>query len=613
MLFNIKEHLHTPVQRGLYKMAGPLLEKSLAFRDFEDTYRRTRELYRRHRQHPSTLAWFESVLQAIDASYDVDVPADFEVPAGPLVVVSNHPFGIMDPCVLAAVVAKHRPDLKVMTNSLLAAMEEIRPHIIAVDPFGGSDAAKKNLGPMKEAIRFLRDGGALAIFPSGEVSHYKPGRGVTESPWSPHVGSLVRRTKASVLPVFFPGCNSVLFHAMGLMHPRLRTGMLFREFCARKKSVTKIRLGSVIAHSKLRKFEDDDSLTKYLRLHTLLLAQRAPHAPEPAAKSSLPGPAGHAAAPHPIIAVPPADRFRAEVRQLEERGALIASQNNLSAFVASANEIPRLLQEIGRLREETFRAVGEGTGEDVDLDSFDRYYLHLFLWDDEKGRIAGAYRMGLADVILREYGKRGLYTNTLFRFEKPFLSHLGCAIEMGRSFVTLDYQRNLAALPLLWKGVLRWVARNPQYKRLFGPVSISTDYGKLSRTLMVEFLEDKKLHPDLSALVKPRKPFRYSRNKKLLKEFISAQLQDVDDCSALISSLETDGKGIPTLLKHYLRLNGTILSFNVDKAFSSVLDGLIMVDLTESDPKLLGKYMGEEHCRDYLAKHNIHVPARGKP
>ena len=320
--------------------------------------------------------------------------------------------------------------------------------------------------------------------------------------------------------------------------------------------------------------------------------------------------AGAPGAAAPRHAEPPVARFRDEVRRLEERGSLIATQNNLSAFVASANEIPHLLQEIGRLREETFRSVGEGTGEEVDLDRFDRYYLHLFLWDDEKGRVAGAYRMGLADIILREYGQRGLYTNTLFRFEKPFLAHLGCAIEMGRSFVTLDYQRNLAALPLLWKGILRWVACNPQYKRLFGPVSISTDYGKLSRTLMVEFLEDKKLHPDLSALVKPRKPFRYSRNKKLLKEFISAQLQDVDDCSALISSLETDRKGIPTLLKHYLRLNGTILSFNVDKAFSSVLDGLIMVDLTESDPKLLGKYMGDELCRAYLAKHQIPVPAK---
>jgi putative hemolysin len=609
MLFNLQSHLRSPVQRGLYRVAGPLLEKSLAFRDFEDAYLRSRELYARHPAHPSAQAWFESVLSAMEASYEVDEPADFEVPrSGPLVIVSNHPFGIMDPCVLAAYVSKLRPDLRVMTNSLLAAIEEVRAWIIPVDPFGGRDSAKKNLGPMKDAIRFLKEGGALAIFPSGEVSHYKPGKGVTESPWSMHVGSLVRRTKASVLPVYFPGQNSVLFHAMGLMHPRLRTGLLFREFCAKRNSVTKMRVGQVIPHAKLRKFGDDESLTKYLRLHTLLLAKRGVDRSD--------APAEMTAAQQDAVAVrsaPERANHRREVEALRERGGALASQGSLCAYVASAHEIPHLLQEIGRLREVTFREVGEGTGHDVDLDRFDRHYLHLFLWDEEREQVAGAYRMGLADVILREYGKKGLYTNTLFRFEKPFLSHLGCAIEMGRSFITPAYQRHLASLPLLWKGILRWVAAHPHYRRLFGPVSISTEYGKFSRKLMVEFLEDKKLHPDLSTMVKPRKPFRYSRRQKLLKEFISAQLQDVDDCSALISSLETDGKGIPTLLKHYLRLNGTILSFNVDKAFSSVLDGLIMVDLTESSPKLLAKYMGEEHCRAYLAHHGSTPPPERPP
>jgi hypothetical protein len=158
---------------------------------------------------------------------------------------------------------------------------------------------------------------------------------------------------------------------------------------------------------------------------------------------------------------------------------------------------------------------------------------------------------------------------------------------------------------LLWKGICCWVARHPHYKKLFGPVSISGEYLKLSRKLMVEFLSDNNLHPDLATLVKPRKPFRYGKNRKLLREFISAELGNVDDFSALISSLEEDGKGIPMLLKHYLRLSGTLLSFNVDKDFSSCLDGLILVDLTETDPRLLGKYMGEEACAMYLKHHGI--------
>jgi hypothetical protein len=178
---------------------------------------------------------------------------------------------------------------------------------------------------------------------------------------------------------------------------------------------------------------------------------------------------------------------------------------------------------------------------------------------------------------------------------------------MGRSFIVPQYQRNLITLPLLWRGICVWISRNPQYKKLFGPVSISQDYLGMSRKLIVEFLSDNRLHTDLATLVKPRKPFRYLRNRKFLREFVSAELNDVDDFSALISSMEEDGKGIPTLLKHYLKLKGTMLSFNVDKEFSSVLDGLILVDLTETEPRLLAKYMGEDRYRRYLAHHGKEI------
>jgi hypothetical protein len=217
--------------------------------------------------------------------------------------------------------------------------------------------------------------------------------------------------------------------------------------------------------------------------------------------------------------------------------------------------------------------------------------------------VAGAYRVGRADVILQLQGAQGLYTSTLFRFRKPFLQHLDTALELGRSFIAPKYQRHAGALPLLWKGVLTWVGRNPQYTRLFGPVSISQEYQGLSRKLMVEFLKGNNFHPDLATLVKPRKPFRYSRDRQFLREFVSADLGNVDDFSALISCLEEDGKGIPVLLKHYLRLKGVLLSFNVDPAFASCLDGLILVDLTATDPRLLVKYMGEAAAEGYLLHH----------
>lgn len=602
MILDIRNHLQTPLQKQLYNLVGPLVDHALSFKKLNHTYEATRQRFLRHPAGTTLFAWLDSVLTTMGHEYRVDMPKDFELPEkGPLVIVSNHPFGLLDPVVLGHFISQHRPDLRIMANMALGSVPEVRPHMISVDPFGGSDAQKRNLGPLKEAIRFLRNGGALAIFPSGEVAHYKPGRGIQESPWSSHVGALVRRTQATVLPVFFPGYNGMLFHAAGLLNKRLRTGLLVREFLGRKHAPTEIRVGQPIPFSKLKKFEDDEGLTRYLRLHTLVLGRRKKAAPnEEETVTITTSSEGTAIAPSVGSEI-----LAAEIATLRGKGAVLATQGSLSAFCASSHDMPNLLHEIGRLREITFREVGEGTGQDIDLDKFDRYYLHLFLWDEQKQRIAGAYRLGKADMILREYGPRGLYTNTLFHYEKPFLAALGNAVEMGRSFVCSDYQRNLAALPLLWKGVITWLGRNPQYRKLFGPVSISKDYDKLSRKLIVEFLEDQRMHPELAPMVKPRKPFRYMGGKKLLKEFISTQLQDVDDCSAVISSLETDGKGLPVLLKHYLRLNGTILSFNVDKEFSSVLDGLIMVDILDTDPRLPSKMMGEVMWKAFREYHGV--------
>ena len=598
MIFDLREHLQTPVQQRLYGLVGPLMDRALRTRRLRRTIDSSRQLFAHHPHGQTLFAWLDSVLKSMNHEYRVDQPKDFELPAtGPLVVVSNHPFGLMDPVVLGHFIAQHRPDLRIIADETLATVSELDPHVFKVSHRHGQPARMQNLAPMKEALRFLKHGGALAIFPSGEVAHYKPGRGVQEQPWTSHVGALVRRTQATVLPVFFPGQNGVLFHAAGLLNKHLRTGLLVREFLGRKHAPTEMRVGNPIPYSKIKKFDDDESLTRYLRLHTLVLGKRQKTQVE---ISGLDSPSGAAIAPSVGSEV-----LTCEVEMLRRKGAVLASQSSLTAFVASSHEIPNILHEIGRLREITFRQVGEGTGAEIDLDKFDRYYLHLFLWDEQKLRIAGAYRLGRADLILREYGAKGLYTNTLFKYEKPFLAHLGQAVEMGRSFICTDYQRNLAALPLLWKGIITWLGRNPHYRKLFGPVSISKDYDKLSRKLIVEFLEEQRSHPELSPMVKPRKPYRYVGGKKLLKEFISTRLQDVDDCSAVISSLEMDGKGLPVLLKHYLRLNGTILSFNVDKDFSSVLDGLIMVDLLETDVRLPSKMMGEELWTAYKRHHGV--------
>ena len=311
-----------------------------------------------------------------------------------------------------------------------------------------------------------------------------------------------------------------------------------------------------------------------------------------------PAPATDMAEIRPAI---PGSLLKAEVEALPADQHLVTS-GQFSVHYARAEQFPWCLQEIGRLRELTFRAAGEGTGKASDVDPFDACYLHLFVWDTKAGAIVGAYRMGLVDEIIARYGKRSLYTQSLFSYGDRVLEAMNPAIELGRSFVREEYQRGFAPLMLLWRGIGQFIVRHPQYAMLFGAVSISNDYEPASRRLIVDFLSANNIEENLARHVKPRRPFRsgaaYDR-----AEF--AALNDIEDVSRMVRQIERDSKGVPILLKQYLKLGGRLLAFSADKQFNDTLDGLIMVDLRASDPRVLARYMGEEGAAAFLSRHGI--------
>jgi len=296
------------------------------------------------------------------------------------------------------------------------------------------------------------------------------------------------------------------------------------------------------------------------------------------------------------------EELEQEMRSLPPEQTLIESGND-SVLWAEAHQIPRLLREIGRLREITFRSVGEGTGREIDLDRFDSYYLHLFAWKKSERQIVGAYRLGVTDSILARYGKRGLYTSSLFDFQDGFFSRIGPALELGRSFVRMECQGALTALPLLWKGIGRFVLRHPQYKILFGPVSISNSYHPVSQRLMVSYLQQNHLTQEISRLLKPKAPFKTSLPVHRASDPLCFKIKDVEELSDLIAEIESDGKRVPILLKHYLKLGGKIVGFNVDSQFSRVVDGLIVVDLTKTERRILERFVEPEGARRFLAYH----------
>jgi len=512
--------------------------------------------------------------------------------SGAAVVVANHPFGALEGVMLALLLRRIRPDVKIMANYFLQRVPEIKDLFIGVDPFGGSNAARHNMRPLRDAMAWLDQGGLLVVFPAGEVSHLHFTSGRTVDPrWHNTVARLVRRAEAPVVPVYFHGSNSLWFHLAGLLHPRLRTALLPRELINKRNRVVPVNVGGLIPYAKLKDFSNDDDMTSFLRLRCYALAERS--------TTTLVTQQSCAHCEEIAAAVPPA-LLQAEVAVLPQE-QMLDKNGNLQVFFARAGQIPWLLQEIGRLREITFRAAGEGTGRSRDIDLYDAYYLHLFIWDSASSQIVGAYRLGLADEIVRNFGKQGLYTHSLFKYSNSLLNELNPAIELGRSFIRPEYQRSYSPLLLLWKGIGQFVARHPQYRMLFGPVSISSDYQTGSQQLLVDFLRANNFEPGLARYVRPRRPFRRVARGAVLSS--SANLRDLDSLSELVSAIEQDQKGVPVLLRQYLKLGGRILGFNVDEQFNHALDGLIMVDLRQTDSRVLTKYMGREQAEGFLAMH----------
>lgn len=588
--------------RGILPGIPPLLERAL-WRLFR--FDRVSGLYARLLEDHGDVHFISKALLHLNITCRMSDWDRSKIPAkGPLIVTANHPFGAVEGLILGSMLLSIRPDVKLMGNSILKHINvpEFLNTFIFVDPFRRKSSLRTNIRPLRQAVQWVRDGGALGIFPAGEVSHFHLGKGrVTDPAWNDTVAGIVNGAQASVVPVFFEGRNSWLFQAAGMLHPRMRTLMLAREIFKKEGTEIRVKVGKRIPYEKLAALPDRKAMTRYLRLRTYLLENRkedkAPPRHGQEATGLLPR-RGYPSVAQPICL----ERIPRYVDALPPQQMLV-SAGEFSVFYAESDQIPLLLREIGRLREITFRQSGEGSGRPIDLDRFDRYYTHLFLWDNAAGQVAGAYRIGLTDRVLERYGNAGLYTRTLFRYKTLLLDRIGPALELGRSFVRREYQKSYQPLLLLWKGIGRFVAARPQYKVLFGPVSISSEYHSVSRDLIIEFSKSNR-HREYARLVRGAHPVRCNPVRHVRLKAACRMIADIQDLSELVSDIERDRKGIPILLKHYLNLGGRFLGFSRDRDFSNVVDGLVMVDLTRVDSAVLRRYMGDDGAASFLAFHN---------
>jgi putative hemolysin len=574
--FDIDLPTDMPLRRAASIAARPLLNWALRLTTL-------RKLYAQANADQSGFA--TSALRVLNARADCRANEVSHIPAdGPLIVAANHPHGALDGLLLLQLIGRARKDVRLLANHLLARIPELRDSCFFVDPFERPGAAERSLAGLRAAHLWLRRGGALIVFPAGEVAHMRGAdRSIADSPWRSTVGRMALATGARVVPTRIEGVNSSLFYAAGRIHPLFRTVLLSRELLrSRGRSVT-VRIGQPLSTDELRRDSSTaESVTEVIRGEVEQLALR-----------DLTGAAG--TQPREVPVAPPVDRaaLDEEIHQLPETAKLVDG-GALQVYCAEAGQIPAVLAEIGRLRELAYRAVGEGTGTRTDIDRFDTHYHHLFLWNHLRREVVGGYRIGRSDLIVAAAGVEGLYTRTLFRYDQGLLQRLPPALELGRSFVRVEYQRNHTPLLLLWKGICAFIARHPQYRVLFGAVSISARYSDRTREMLMAFLEQNHLDRALAELVSPENARWSTRPKDAPVGRVPSTVEDID---SLVSKLEKDGQGIPVLLRHYLKLNARLLAFNVDSAFGDALDALMTVDLARVDPRILRRYFGSADVR----------------
>lgn len=585
--FKINVNRSRPIRDTMLWASRPIVERALRFPAMNAIYEEIQS-WKHDDRHFS-----DKALTALGIEVDaLDEQIERIPKEGPVVVVANHPFGGIEGLILCALLRKVRPDARLMANTLLSMIPDLHDSFFFVES-SESKAAVNNIGPTRRAMRWVEEGHLLAAFPAGEVSHYKlRKRAVVDPRWNPATARIIQRTGATVVPIFFDGQNSRLFQAAGVIHPRLRTVMLPTEMLRKRNIPVTVRIGSPIKPERLARFEDPNNLNDYLRVRTYLLKPEKKPEPQTQVVGDL----------KPVIAPISKQTMVDEIADLP-RDQMLLKQGEFDVFYMRAPQCPGLMRELGRHRELTFREVGEGTGLEIDIDRFDDYYLQLVVWQREKSEVVGGYRLGPTDEILPKHGKDGLYTNTLFKFRKNLLQQIDPALELGRSWVALEYQRSYAPLMLLWKGIGAYICKYPRYRRLFGPVSISADYTSMSKQLLKSFLTQNKFLPDLGKLIRPRNPMQQKDIRSFDRRAFSTVAGSMEEINELVSELESDGKPVPILLKQYLKLNGQLMGFNVDPDFGNVLDGLILIDVPSIDERVMKKYLGKETGETYLQYH----------
>ena len=521
-----------------------------------------------------------SLLYQFRANYHISPSELKRIPTkGPVVLVSNHALGGLDGIMLIHLLQEVRPDFKLMANFILERVTRLKKWFIGVNPFDDNLTSKSSIGGFRQVLRHLENDGLFAVFPAGEVASKLKKQVPIDPTWNAATMRLIQRAKVPVVPVYFHARNSPLFYRLAKIHPLLRTARLPAELLTQRHRSIDIRIGKPIAVKDQDNHQSIEDYSSFVRRKLYMLSniferksilKRVPRALNRKNNSVM-----------PIAPAVPPSLLEPDIIALKNSGKSLLVSKDYELFLTSSELIPNILTEIGRQREITFRAVGEGTNKPLDLDHYDNDYLHLFLWDHKARTLVGSYRLGLGKQLMNAHGISGFYLSELFKFEPEIMYMFNNSIELGRAFVSQTYQQRPMPLFLLWKGIIHATLRYPEYDYLMGSVSISNQFSKFTKSLMIEFMRSHYYDPYLAQYITPRKEFKVKlddADKEFVFDETSADLNKFDK---LIDEVEPGALRLPVLIKKYIKQNARVASFNVDPLFNNAIDGLMYIKIKD--------------------------------
>ena len=546
--------------------------------------------------------FFDKLLGELNVKYLAFQEDLAKIPkTGPFILVSNHPLGALDGVIMCKILTEIRPDFKVMGNFLLTKIKPMEPYVISVNPFEKRKEAYSSMSGMREALKHLSEGGCLGIFPAGEVSNKNNEYNeILDKEWQEPALKLIKKAQVPVVPMYFHAKNSKLFYNVSKIHPDLQTLLLPSEMVNKREKPIKIRIGRPVTPKILNEYETPKELGEFLRKKVYMMKSyfedRKSVAEFLKVKNLNISPKEEVVVQNIIDETPLAEILADRENLRKKEGKMLFSNGDYEVYFTKFDEIPAMMREIGRQRELTFRAVGEGTNLPFDLDEYDKHYHHLILWDNVAQKIAGAYRMALGSEVMKNYGIKGFYTNSLFDFDQELQPFFKKVIEMGRAYISIEYQQKPLPLFLLWRGIVHVCLRNPEHKFLMGGVSISNRFSDFSKSLMIEFMRSHYFDPAVAQYVHPKNDYKVYLSERDKSLFFEGLDDDLNKFDKLIDDFEPEMR-LPVLIKKYIKQNAKVVAFNVDPNFNDAIDGLMYIrisDLPEGTIKPVLEEMSEQ-------------------